>query len=92
MRTRAERRKNNWNKANHKKHLAENIHCGKWYRHINQYSKGKIHCSCPLCSPKTNNRGRYGSAMNYKHSDQQKIDALDNQVKEFYFTGRMNEC
>ena len=23
---------------------------GKWYNHDGQYSKGKIHCSCKLCT------------------------------------------
>lgn len=23
---------------------------GKWYKHDGQYSKGKIHCSCKMCT------------------------------------------
>ena len=25
-----------------------------WYNNLHQYSKNKIHCSCPLCAAKTN--------------------------------------
>ena len=31
------------------------------YKHDGQYSKGKIHCSCWMCSGKTNVRGKSAS-------------------------------
>lgn len=31
--------------------------CGRWYKFNGQYSKGKIHCSCPMCSAKTRKNG-----------------------------------
>lgn len=40
---------------------------GHWYSVNGKYSKGKIHCSCYMCSAKTNVRG-------WKISDQRKID------------------
>lgn len=51
------------------------------YSNLHQYSKNKIHCSCPLCSAKTRNKGRrdrknYAPSINYKISDQRKIDRL----------------
>lgn len=49
-----------------------------------ELSKGKIHCSCSMCSSKTRNKGRrrqlygnYAPAINYKHSDLQKINQMD---------------
>ena len=47
-----------------------------WYDNLHQYSKNKIHCSCPLCSCKTNNRGRYGKAMNWSVHDQRQLDNM----------------
>ena len=49
-------------KALRKKRIAEEVYYnGKeypYYNNLHQYSKNKIHCSCPLCSPKTRNKGR----------------------------------
>lgn len=28
-----------------------------YYSNLHQYSKNKIHCSCPMCSTKTRNKG-----------------------------------
>ena len=85
MRTRVERRKINFNKIIHKKKLANSIYGFDFYKHDNQYSKGKIHYSCPCCSKKTNNKGkqRYGERRLYKHSDKQKIDSTKEQIKAF---------
>ena len=54
------------------------------YKNLHQYSKNKIHCSCPRCSFKTNNRSRrkwYGKGgKNWKHSDLIKINKLESQL------------
>ncbi len=47
---------------------------------IGKLSKGKIHCSCPLCASKTT--GYFGK--HWKHSDQKKIDSMLNQLDELY--------
>ena len=56
----------------------------EYYDNLPQYSKNKIHCSCPMCAKKTNNRGRhkyYGKgSKNWKHSDLIKIMRLDSQL------------
>lgn len=61
MRTRAERRHNDWTKAIRKKHISDQ-YCGDWpwYSDLHRYSKNKIHCSCGMCARyrKTNNKGR----------------------------------
>ena len=61
-RTRAERRHNNIKKAIRKRNLAREIYWAdpmgdwEWYNNLHQYSKNKIHCSCSVCSCKTNNK------------------------------------
>jgi hypothetical protein len=45
-----------------------------YYKFDGQYSKGKIHCSCPLCSVK--------SSEELKHSDKIKIDEMISQLKD----------
>ena len=73
-------------KALRKKRLAEEIYYrGKefpYYGNLHQYSKNKIHCSCPACSPKTRNKGRrkpcnYQRALNYKISELKRQIAMD---------------
>lgn len=68
MRTRAERRFNDWHKAIRKRRIDREMCVWSWltnqpsmyYDNLHQYSKNKIHCSCGMCSRyyKTNNRGR----------------------------------
>lgn len=58
-----------------------------FYDNLHQYSKNKIHCSCPLCSAKTRNKGhsRYKGmvpGVNYKISDVRKINRLEYQDGE----------
>lgn len=52
------------------------------YDNLHQYSKNKIHCSCPLCSAKTRNKGRskhkgMSPSINFKISDVRKIQKLE---------------
>ena len=52
MRTTAEKRHNDWKKAIRKRRIdrerdPNDTH--DWYDNLHQYSKNKIHCSCPLC-------------------------------------------
>lgn len=86
-RTRAIRRKNNVKKSVRKKKLDKDIRgtYANWTpRPLHQYSKNKIHCSCPLCRAKTNKRanGLYGTysrkGKNWKHSDLKKIESIEN--------------
>lgn len=54
------------------------------YDNLHQYSKNKIHCSCPMCSAKTRNKGRskhkgMSPTINYKISDVRKIQRLEYQ-------------
>ena len=62
MRTRAERRHNNWHKAIRKQELYRCfMSCyanNNLYNNLHQYSKNKIHISDAHGGKKTNNRGR----------------------------------
>lgn len=86
MRDMAEKRHNDWKKAIRKKRISD-TYCGNypWYDNLHQYSKNKIHCSCPLCAAKTNNRNRVGAYQpntDWKISDQRKLDSMNDQLKD----------
>ena len=82
--TGGENRRRSILKALRKRRIDHDIHCCYYYRdtekdpeagyykNLHQYSKNKIHCSCPMCASKTN-RKRKG---NYKISDIRKLQKL----------------
>ena len=79
-------RKMMFKKAIRKKRLAETHSWNRdfpWYNNLHEYSKNKIHCSCPMCSEKTRNKGRrvkgpiWAKSINYKHSDLVKQMRMD---------------
>ena len=91
MRDRAWRRKKDFCKAIRKRKI--DLDCTWWsevpadfmnfnvsggfYKNLHQYSKNKIHCSCPLCSAKTNNKkNKYAPSKNYKISELRKINSM----------------
>jgi hypothetical protein len=50
-RTRSYRRDVRNRKIAHRKHIVHRYWDGcEWYKHDGQYSKGKIHCSCRMCT------------------------------------------
>ena len=52
MRTTAEKRHNDWKKAIRKRRIDRERNPNDphdWYDNLHQYSKNKIHCSCPIC-------------------------------------------
>ena len=58
-----------------------------YYDNLHQYSKNKIHCSCPLCSQKSKNKGKrarknYNPTHNFKASDVRKFEKMDNEIQE----------
>ena len=81
MRTRAERRKNDYRKAVRKKRIAEECMGVTFYNNTHQYSKNKIHCSCPLCSAKT---GKSGNTPNRKHSEDMRFYDMNDKETAFY--------
>ncbi len=75
MRTKAERRYNDFKKAIRKREICRKVYNWEWYGNLHQYSKNKIHCSCPMCREKTNRRKSYYSdykktkGKNLTHAD-----------------------
>lgn len=76
MRNRAWRRKKNFSKGRRKKRIAVAVCRNWWYEHDGQYIKGKIHCSCPSCSPKTNNHGHGAAETTHIQTLQSRIYAM----------------
>ena len=87
---RAVRRKNDVKKSTRKRELDKEIfgRFAPWTaRPLHQYSKNKIHCSCPICRAKTKKKanvwGSYSrNGKNWKHSDLQKIQSFEDKIKE----------
>lgn len=54
-------------------------------RHRGALSKGKIHCSCPLCSCKSTRR--FGHTCNslyaYKHTEYTRITNMHKEIQDF---------
>ena len=78
-------------KALRKKHISDNFwpHATEYpyYDNLHQYSKNKIHCSCPMCSQKSKNKGKrarknYNPTHNFKASDVRKFEKMDNEIQE----------
>lgn len=90
IRSRAVRRKNDIKKAIRKRNIDINCCYGAkhpMYDNLHQYSDNKVHCSCPMCSEKTRNKGRriaknYNRAINYKVSDLRNQLSMDTQEEE----------
>ena len=49
------------------------------YDNLHQYSKNKIHCSCPLCRAKTKDKNGY----NYTIADEKKIESMNDDLQEY---------
>ena len=94
-------------KALRKRRLAREIYhtWGKseweYYDNLHQFSKNKIHCSCPMCSTKTRNKGHrryksgnYNRNLNYKASELRRLLAMDEEEMEFMGVkiNRPNRC
>lgn len=87
---RAKRRHNDVKKAIRKRKITREVYGEKnYYDNLHQYSKNKIHCSCPLCSGKTSPKknGHYygltGSTKSYHSSDAKKMEEMEEQEKEY---------
>lgn len=101
-RPRAWRRWKNFTKARRKRELDKELtmpfpdradgSLQQWlfYKNLHEYSKNKIHCSCPMCSPKTRNKGHrrkaknYAPSINYTMMDQRRQQAMDADEFDFF--------
>ena len=93
MESRAYNREVSKRKALRKKRICQEVYHFEWYDNLHQYSKNKVHCSCPICSAKTRNKGHkrfhygnYNRSINYGRSDLRKQINMDDQIQEL--TGR----
>lgn len=100
MRTKAWRRYKDYTKAKRKRNIdvyclgrpwndEEGLHHWTWYNNLHQYSKNKIHCSCPMCSAKTRNKGKrrqkangWYPSINYSMMDKRRQDSMDADLSE----------
>ena len=77
-RTRAQRRYDSRRKALRKRRITKEVYLESdehpYYDNLHQFSKNKIHCSCPYCLAK--------SRDSLKHSDLQTKEAMDSSMKE----------
>ena len=62
-----------------------------YYDNLHQYSKNKVHCSCPSCQAKTRNKGHrryrkggYHRAINYKRQDLIRMIEMDQSMEEAF--------
>lgn len=80
-RSKAERRHNDWKKIHHKMRIIRDVwreddwYEDYWKSREHSLSKHKVHCSCPICSAKTNRNG-------YKISDLRKLESLQYSLDE----------
>ena len=87
---RAYNRAKSWTKALRKYYIDRAVSpksLPPMYNNLHQYANNKIHCSCPMCSPKTNNKKHNGPrgwepSKNWSISDQKKINSMESQVEE----------
>ena len=86
-----------WRHARRKRRIARQVYKAwhwreidwDYYDHLHQFSQNKIHCSCPMCSTKTRNKGRrdrknYAPSINYKASDLRKVITMDQDALEAF--------
>ena len=64
-----------WKHATRKQWTAKHCYGLDYYDNLHQYSKNKIHCSCPLCREQRTN-----SPKTFSISDQKKFDDITDQL------------
>lgn len=87
---RAYTRTKSYSKAMRKYHIDRDNAAGRrslYYNNIHQYADNKIHCSCPMCSEKTNNKNRNGArgwepSKNWSIADKRKLESMESQIEE----------
>lgn len=83
MRKTAEKRHNDWRKAIRKRNIVHAVYGWDigWYDNLHQYSKNKIHCSCPMCRLKTAKRKSWGTnRKNWSLADEKRIEEMNEQI------------
>ena len=73
------RRHNARKKAIRKRNICRNHYGFEYYDNLHQYSKNKIHCSCPLCASKR----KSNSEDDLKIADRRLRDRMDTLTAEY---------
>lgn len=78
----AEKRHNDWWKAIRKRNLDRELdnspNHSDWYNNLHQYSKNKIHCSCPLCAAKR----RTNSIQDVTICERKRMEEMTEQIED----------
>ena len=75
-----------WRHALRKQRICRKKYGWEYYHNLHQYSKNKIHCSCPLCSAKTNNRkNKYASRNNWDIKDLRRLSSMKEDMEGFLY-------
>ena len=83
MRTKAEKRHNDWKKAIRKRKIVSDVYQWSegWYDNLHQYSKNKVHCSCPFCRAKTaKGKNPWSGGKNWSVNDEKRIKEMQDQI------------
>ncbi len=83
MHNRGVRRHNDWKKAIRKHDICEKHYGFEWYDNLHQYSKNKIHCSCPMCRSKIKNKQMCGPTECWPMQDRKRFDDMEQQLEEY---------
>lgn len=79
--TRQKTRENTWRHALRKRRIAREVLKWDYYNNLHQYSKNKIHCSCPLCRGEEWSAGQ-NSIKQLTITDQKKMNSMKFQIDE----------
>lgn len=90
MRPTAEKRHNDWKKALRKRRIdrekeSSSIYHQDWYNNLHQYSKNKIHCSCPLCATRPNKTNSLASLNLQERRQRESMEAQEKDLQEEVF-------
>lgn len=86
LKTRSQRRHTDYAKAIRKRDISKHNYGFDYYDNLHEYSKNKIHCSCPLCRAKTNNKTHkhvWFPAMNWSMMDRRRLDEMQDSLNEY---------
>ena len=85
-RTSAERRHNDVVKALRKRQICRKYYGWEYYDNLHQYSKNKIHCSCPICAAKTKTKYFHGGKFGGRNLSPRYMrvwEAMSQELKDY---------
>lgn len=74
-------KKIDWTKAKRKSSISSHVLGHSYYDNLHQYSKNKIHCSCPLCRL---GKDAFANSFNkLSNKDKRKISSMKEEEQEY---------